>query len=344
MTVADEVRALRTATALAPGDHVACVRVRGAGAADALDRVSPRALFARTGKMSHTLLLADDARPLADVYLCCDEDDYLVLAEGLAAPALIDYLAAHAGGLDVAFEDLTPSHALVSLNGPYAWELLGELTTPDVIGLPYLGFFHADDFTCFRGGKTGEFGYELLIERARLAAVRDRTATVGRRFELAEISLEALELAQLEAFFWNARRESPPGVTPIELQLQWRVGYDRAYPGAAALAERRANARRRAVLIAGEREIAGGAAIRVGDREVGAVIHARPSPTRGGWLALALIDRAIAHAGLAGFAAGDVPVHTLSAPSVDNRSLHVDPQRHSFATRATDVFPPLVRA
>jgi hypothetical protein len=72
--------------------------------------------------------------------------------------------------------------------------------------------------------------------------------------------------------------------------------------------------------------------------------HAGASPTRGDWLAIAIVERALAHAGLDGFTVGGVPARTLSAPAIDNRSLLVDPQRHSFATRDTDRFPPLVRS
>jgi glycine cleavage system aminomethyltransferase T len=338
-----EVLALRTAVTLAAGDHIACVRVRGGDAVEALDRVSPRALFARPGKMSHTLLLDDDARPIADVYLCCDEDDCLVLAEGVSAAAVIDHVQRRAGGLDVELDDRSHSHAIVTLNGPYAWELLGELTTPDVIGLPYLGFFHADEFTCFRGGKTGEYGYDLLVERDHLAGLRDHILTLGRRFELAEISLAALETAQLENAFWNPRRDSGPGLTPIELQLQWRVSYDREFPGSAALLRRRQTAHRRAVLLCAERELARDARVVADGRDIGSVLHTGASPTRGDWLAIAIVERALAHAGLDGFTVGGVPARTLSAPAIDNRSLLVDPQRHSFATRDTDRFPPLVR-
>jgi len=343
-----EVEALRTTVTLAAGDHVACVRVRGAGAVEALERVSPRALFARPGKMSHTLLLDDDARPIADVTLCCDEDDCFVLAEGMSAAAVIEYLSEHgrgrAGGLDVELDDLSHSHAMVTLNGPYAWELLGELTTPDVIGLPYLGFFHAGEFLCFRGGKTGEYGYDLLVERDHLAGLRDHILTLGRRFELAEISLAALETAQLENAFWNPRTDSAPGLTPIELQLQWRVSYDREFPGSAALRRRRQTAHRRAVLLCADRELAADARVVADGRDIGGVLHAGASPTRGDWLAIAIVECALAHAGLDGFTVGGVPARTLSAPAIDNRSLLVDPQRHSFATRDTDRFPPLVRS
>lgn len=340
--LAAEVAALRSSVTVASGDHVACLRVRGDGAATLLDRVSPGSLFVRPGKMSHTVFLDDEARPIADVYVCCDEDDFFVLAEGLDAPALIAYLAPHADP-DVALEDLTPSHAVLCLGGPYAWELLGELTTPDVIGLPYLGFFHHDDLVCFRGGKTGEYGYDLLVPRDQLGAVKARLAELGDRYDLAAISLAALELAGLENFFWNARRQSRPGLTPIELQLQWRVNYARSFPGDAALARRRATATRRAVLVAADAPLAADAEVSADGRAIGTVLHADRSPTRGDHLAVAVIDRALAHAGLDGLIAGGVPVRTLSAPSINNRSLYVEPQRHSYATRATDSFPPLVR-
>ena len=342
MSVERELHALRTATCVTPGDHVACVKLVGTGAADLLERVSPRALFVRTGKMSHTLFLDEAARPLADVYLCCDEDDFFLLAEGMTAAEIITYLRPHAADLDVTFDDLTESHAVLSLGGPYAWELLGELTTPDVIGLPYLGFFHAEAFTCFRGGKTGEYGYDLLVERTRLAAVRAQLADIGARFDLVESTLATQDVAQLEAFFWNARRQSPVGLTPIELQLQWRVNYGRAFPGAAALAERRTTAHQRAVLLASATTLEPGATLRAGDRTIGTVLDAAFSPTRGDWVGMGMVDRAFAHSSL-DLASGAAVVHTLSAPSINNRSLHVDPQRHCFATRATDVFPPLVR-
>jgi len=71
-SLAGEVRALRTAAVVGVGDHLACVRVRGAGAHDLLDRVSPRELFVRSGQLLHTVLLDDAALPIADVYIGCD--------------------------------------------------------------------------------------------------------------------------------------------------------------------------------------------------------------------------------------------------------------------------------
>ncbi|HEY4244136.1 MAG TPA: hypothetical protein VGM88_30190 [Kofleriaceae bacterium] len=345
MSVALDVRALRTSAALAPGDHLACVRVKGDGGHALLDRVSPRELFLRTGQLLHTLLLDDDAAPVADVYLGCDEDDYLVIAEGMSGAEVCAYLSARAEGLAVELVDTSATHAFLCLGGPYAWEVLAEVTAPDVIGLPYLGFFHDPRFACFRGGKTGEYGYDLLVPRANLAAVRAQILEAGARFEVAPISERALEVAQLENAFWNARREVRPGLTPVELQLQWRVTAGREFPGSAALEARRRAAATRTVLVAAAGELAEGAGIFAGERRIGEVLHAEWSPMREDWLGLALVERPLAHAGLVGLHAdGGVACRTISAPALNNRSLYVDPQRHAWATRATDAFPPLVRA
>jgi aminomethyltransferase len=266
-----------------------------------------------------------------------------VLGEGLAGPDLATYLRAGAAGLDADVTDLSASHAILTLDGPYAWELLAEVTTPDVIGLPYLGFFHEGRFTCFRGGKTGEYGYDLLAPRERIAELRALLLEAGRRFDLREASLDALDLCRLEGGFFNVRREVRPHLTPVELQLQWRVGANRTYRGAEAVAARRAAPRGRATMIAAESEIRTDAAVELDGERVGTVLHAGRSHTRGDWIGLALLDLPVAHAGLAGFSCGGAAVRTASAPAINNRSLFVDPQRHSYATRDREAFPPLVR-
>ena len=343
MSLAAEVQAVRTSIGMTDADHLACVRVGGPAAHELLDRVSPRPLFVRASQMLHGLLLADDATPLADAYFCCDEEDYLVVTEGMTGAAAAAYLRNRASGLDVQLEDLSPSHAFVSLDGPYAWELVAALTSPDVIGMPYLSFFHDGPLICFRAGKTGEYGYDLLIPRERLDATRARIRELGAELALAPVTLAAIDVCMLEAGFFNARTQVRPGLTPLELQLQWRVDKRRTFPGSEALAARRAARTHRVALIASEQVLAVDAPIELAGRAVGRVLDAAPSPTRGDALALALLELPLGQAGLAGFSSGGVACHTISAPAVNNRSLYVDPQRHAWATRDAQTFPPLVR-
>jgi glycine cleavage system aminomethyltransferase T len=329
----DDVTAVRTGVAIADGAHLAFARVVGRDAHVLLDRVSPRALFVRSGQMLHTLFLDDAAMPVADVYLCCGDDDYTIVAEGMTGAEVARYLEPHRTGLDATVIDLDATHAAVCLEGPFSWELLAELTTPDVIGLPYLSFFTDAGLQCFRGGKTAEFGYDLLVERTRLAELRERILAAGRAFDLREVDRMTIETCMLEAAFFNVRREARPGLTPIELQLQWRTTSGRTFPGSAALASHRAT--RRSIMVASPQPIELGPL----DGEVrGEVLHAALSPTRGDHLGLAMVDLQFAHPGVELGA-----LRTISSPAVNNRSLYVDPQRHSYATRATTKFPALVR-
>ena len=66
---------------------------------------------------------------------------------------------------------LQASHELWGLNGPYAWELASALLGPAVLGMTYLSLLRGpapggdDEVICFRAGKTGEYGYDLLVPR-----------------------------------------------------------------------------------------------------------------------------------------------------------------------------------
>jgi aminomethyltransferase len=352
MDVDRVARAVRTAAALwAPAD-VACLRVQGPDAFDALDALCPADLYLRDGQMLHTLLLDDAARPLVDTYLCRDDEDFVLLAEGLGAAALRDFVCAGLpAGLDVEVRDLSADHGLLQLDGPYAWELLAEWVGPTTIGLPYLSFCHLPEAVCFRAGKTGEYGYQLLVPRDRLAAVRARLEEAAAAFGGVAVcgtpdGREALDRCALENFFFNVRREGRSDATVAELQLQWRVSYRKEdYRGAAALrAQRERPLGRRVTTVVAPAPLAVDAPVRFAGRAIGTLLNAAPSAVRGDHVGLALLERAFAHAGtdrfVAQVAGAEVPLVTVSPPVLDNRSLFVSPQRHSWWTRDEVDFPP----
>jgi glycine cleavage system aminomethyltransferase T len=84
------------------------------------------------------------------------------------------------------------------------------------------------------------------------------------------------------------------------------------------------------------------AGVELAGERVGSIINVCKSPVRDEWLALAVVDRDVAHPGIA-FTIGGVHVDSISSPAINNRSAYVDPQRHSYHTRDRDTFPPLVR-
>lgn len=363
--VAAEVRALREGVALSALPHVACLRVTGDAAHDVLDRVVPADLFVRDGQIRHTLLLREDGTPLVDLYLCGDDDGFLLIGEGMPAGDLLTHLRAHVpAGAAADIVDLGETHTMLSINGPFAWELLAAVEGPDVIGLPYLTFYRpCSDRITFRAGKTGEFGYDLLVPHADAQALWERIVIAGRPLDLALAGADALWHCQLENWFFNIHREGRAGLTPIELQLQWRVSPTKDYVGAAALRERRrSGAAQRVTALQAKGPISAGDELVFEGEPIGRVLHAEPSITIGDrHVGIGLLRAEYAHSGIDRYAAARgepgtdarpgittnaralEPVRTVSAPFVNNRSLHVNPQKHTYALRSEIPFPGAAR-
>ncbi len=338
--------ALRESVALSEKSHVVALRVLGREAWDAVDWLVPGELFAQGGRMRHTLILRDDGTPFADAYVCAgEEDDFLILAEGPSREELRDHLALHASRFAAEFQ-LLDDRGVIGVDGPFAWEALAQVLGPDVIGLPYLTFFVTDAVTCFRAGKTGEYGYDLLVPRAELSRWAARFEEEARAFDLSRCTLDDLDRCALENWFFNPRREGRCGATPLELQLQWRLSRRKDFVGAEALARRRREGvRERLVCLLGPGPFAVADAVTFDGRSVGRVVNAAPCELRREWIAMALVEVGLAHAGLGGFevaGAARSRARTVAPPVLSNRSLFVQPQRHSWLTRAEVDWPALV--
>lgn len=347
-----ELVALRHSVAISRMPHVHCLRGVGSDAFDVLDRLCTSDLFVRDGQVLHTLLLQENAEPFADAYLCCDDEDPILLFEGPTPDAMLEHLARHTpADLQPAWSRFDATHAFVSLNGPYAWELLARLVGSDVVGLPYRTFFHLRgelQGICFRAGKTGEFGYDLLLDATHIDSVVTRLLELGADLDVREAGLAALDQCALENGFFCIRAGSLVGLTPLELQLQWRLSTRKAYLGSAVIdARRQAGPGVRATFVRTEPGVEAGAAVRFGETRIGTIHAMGLSPLLGCAVGLALLDVRYACAGIARYEAersgGWVPLRTCSAPLLDNRSLYVDSRNDSYRTREERVYPAITR-
>lgn len=341
----ESIFALRYGVALTELRQISLIRLRGEGAFDLLDAVSPRPLFLRDGQALHGLLLDPEAHPLVDLYIALDDLDYLLFVEG---PPIAEWLRAHhpAGAPEVEIQEESDSFAVLSLNGPYAWELMSRLVSPDVLGMPYLSHFALNDWggLCLRAGKTGEFGYDLVVPRPRMEALRRHLFELGADMALTEASLADLDLCALENGFFSVRTPGVQALTPLELQLQWRVDYRRHFPGAEALRAAKTTCSSRISWAIGDPDHPPpqpGAQLKRGGEVLGRVLQSQYSHLLQRPVAQLLLDRTRAHPGLE-LRCGDAAWRTVSSPLLNNRSLFIDTQRHSWASRELDRFPPVV--
>jgi aminomethyltransferase len=279
----------------------------------------------------------------------------ILLVDGMSPAALDAYVDRHRveRGLDsrVTLDHLGGSHVVFGINGPYAWELAASVVGPQVFGMAYLSFIRVNDVICFRAGTTGEYGYDVLVPAADAAAMWGRLLALGAPLGVREASVDALDHCALENwhFYMRMLDGAPPdlALTPLELQLQWRVSYDKDFVGAEALRARRQDGpRARATYFTAAANVTPGERITAGARDVGSVLASATSCTRGEQIGIALLERALAHPGIDRFVVqtldGPVPLRTRTPPLVNNRSLSVDPHRHSGQRRNEDSFPALV--
>ena len=345
-TLETQLPGLRSSAGSSRADHVAVVRVDGPGAFDLLEHASTRRLYLREGQMRHTLLLHEDAGIFADVYIGSADDGLYVLAEGPTEAELVAWLQElrerrfPAARVEVGGQ--AEERVTLGVDGPYAWEVVSGLLGRVVLGMPYLTLLRRDDVLCLRAGKTGEYGYLLVVPRSQAAGLEARLAEVGRPLGLVTVGREALDVCALENghFSMRALRETALArpLTPIELQQQWRVAYDKVFVGSEALRARRAEGPRvRATSFTADAALVPGQTVQLGGEDVGEVLASTFSPSLGGWVGTALLTRRLAHPHVELAARSDtgvVHLTTRTPPLIDNLSLHVDPHKHSFATRA----------
>ena len=153
-----------------------------------------------------------------------------------------------------------------------------------------------------------------------------------------------LDLAALENGFFNVRREGRLVRDPLELQLKWRLGKEKSYRGSEAVTARwKQGATRRVTWLSSAEPLSVGDVIELEGEPIGEIVNAAHSPIREVYLGIAILNVALAHAGLTAFGriheGARAPVRTLAPPVMNNLSMHVSPQRHSYRDRASFVFP-----
>lgn len=345
MSLATEVKALRGSVGLCRASHIAMIQVAGPDALEILQLASTQSPYVREGRVRQTLFLRDDASIFSDTFVVSLGDWFLILAEGPDERAIVDWLSSlrdRTPGKQASIRGMNDEWVVLGVDGPYAWELVAGLLGPAVLGMPYLTLLARDEVLCVRAGKTGEYGYLLLVPRSSAEAVEQKLFEIGGPLDLTLVGCEALDVCALESWHFTMRALVETGVarslTPLELQVQWRVVYTRDFVGADALRARKsAGIKARVTCFTSHEPVLTGQRIRLGQLDVGEVVHACASPTLDLTVGSALITMPFAQPHLS-FSAlapvGPIPMRTCPAFLVDNLSMRVQPHLgHGYATR-----------
>jgi aminomethyltransferase len=291
--VLEEHRACRERAVVFDVSHLGTVECGGDGAfallqwllTNDLRKIGP-------GRAQYTHLLdADDAHVVDDIIVWwVGEQRFFVMPNASNTDdllAALDEGMTHADG-DVVFADITPSRAVLAVQGPTARSLLSTVR-PDVAAVPRFEVETLGPLVVGGTGYTGEDGVEIHVGASEAPALWDSIVDAG----ITPAGLGARDTLRLEAGLPLHGHELGPGITPLQAGLGWVVGWDKDdFRGREALAaerERGVARRLRGLEVDGRRPPREGSVVKLDGSEVGAVTSGNFSPTLGHGIALAYL-------------------------------------------------------
>jgi len=243
-TTTDEHLAVRNSSGIFDVSHMGRFMVRGDRASGFLESLVPTNVQSQPpGKAFYTLLLNDRGGIVDDLIIeKLAEDRYMVVVNAANAQTDMKHMAAHAPqGFEI--EDLTPSSAMIAVQGPRAPGSLQPLTELDLGQLKRFRCAETrvagDEALVSRTGYTGEDGFEVIL----YGSSNDHPEGAMRAWEkLAQTStpcgLGARDSLRLEAGFPLHGSDIDQNTNPFQADLAWVISSGKSgFVGSKALSE-----------------------------------------------------------------------------------------------------------
>ncbi|MCP4654430.1 MAG: glycine cleavage system aminomethyltransferase GcvT [bacterium] len=284
----EEHRTVRNAAGLFDVSHMGEIRVRGGGALELLQRLTPNDVTKlRPGRAHYSGLLTEQATYIDDLLVYqLAEDDYLLVVNASNTDEDLRWILSQPRQ-DCEIEDTTLDYALLALQGPKACDILARHTDADFAALRYYRFVEGEvagsECLISRTGYTGEDGFELFLPPAEAPGVWRELLASGAGDGLIPTGLAARDTLRLEAGMALYGHEIDATTTPYEAGLNWVVKLKKGdFIGREVLVGQREKGVERRLVgfeIRGRGIARQGNAVLHEGREVGAVTSGTWSPT-----------------------------------------------------------------
>jgi aminomethyltransferase len=284
----DEHLACRNSGVMFDVSHLGTVRVAGEGTVERLQTAFTNDLGKiAPGRAQYTHLLDEhDASVLDDIIVWWhpgEPDVFDVMPNASNTDRVLEAI----GG-----DDITADRAVIAVQGPTA-QASAAAVFPELADVGRFRVAHCDldGVRCIVAGTgyTGEPGIEIAVPAERAAVVWNALAIGGLR----PAGLGARDTLRLEAGLPLHGQELGPGITPLQADLGWVVGWSKpTFRGREALVVERAEGPRRilrGITTEGRRPPRIGCDVLVADEVVGVVTSGNFSPVLGHGIALAFL-------------------------------------------------------
>jgi sarcosine oxidase subunit alpha len=234
--VARECRSARSAAGLFDASTLGKIDIRGADAAEFLNRVYTNAWTKlEVGRCRYGLMLKDDGMVLDDGVTARLGPDHfhMTTTSGNAARVfawLEEWLQCEWPQLRVFCTSVTEQWAAIAVTGPKAREVLAAAGTDIDLSreaFPHMAWRQGQvaglPARVFRISFTGELSYEVNVPSGYGAALWEALWAAGRPFGLTPYGTEAMHVLRAEKGYVIVGQETDGTVTPPDLGMSWIV-------------------------------------------------------------------------------------------------------------------------
>lgn len=207
--------------------HMGRVILRGSGARDFVDQLTPAHMRnAKVGDVLYSFLLDDNGCTIDDITIYVSEDQCMLVVNAGGRQRDVEWIKEYAAKRqDVEVEDASTRLGMIAIQGPESHKVLAELLggTPDPI--PYYGFREIripgspDAVIISNTGYTGERGYEIYSAAQHLSELWDLLFAGDAGSRLRPIGLGARDSLRLEAAMPLYGHELDRTTNPLEAGL-----------------------------------------------------------------------------------------------------------------------------
>ena len=256
-SVVHEHEAVRNAVGISDISHMGRYIFRGSGACAFLDSLLTCSVSAMPqGQICYSLLTNDSGGIMDDLlighntYTVTEEPFYFLFVNARNKNKDAKFIKSKlekflkAGGGNTAFADCSSKTAMITVQGPFAVELLQPLIRDNLAGLKYYTSKNttltAGERWCFisRTGYTGEDGFEIVIEEFLAEQFMEELFQLGKQFNAAAVGFSARDTLRLEAAMPLYGHELSELINPFEAGLGSAVKLNgREFSGSRALLE-----------------------------------------------------------------------------------------------------------
>ncbi|HEY3414140.1 MAG TPA: glycine cleavage system aminomethyltransferase GcvT [Armatimonadota bacterium] len=229
-SILDEVRAVRSGVGVFDVSHMGQVRVSGAGALGAIQRLLTNDASKLAPGRAQYSLMCDDGGGILDDLIVYRRDggagapDFLIVVNASNRETDFDWMSARGSGPDAVFDDVSDDYALIAVQGPMAEATLApSLTGCDLAKLPAFSHaaavFGSAPVHVARTGYTGEDGFEIFSAPTAAETIWRTLRDSG----VVPCGLGARDVLRIEASYSLYGHEINRETNPYEAGLGWVV-------------------------------------------------------------------------------------------------------------------------